>query len=97
MFSTIFTNFQDMSRVLFNPSARPPMAWTFLVSLHQKPEGQVIPMEAIKREGATCKTNGCGSGECQEGALGRLTSVSGPLGLKVGIFLKVKAFQKLFQ
>lgn len=56
-----------------------------------------MPREAIKREGAASKTNGCGSGECQEGALGNLTSVSGPFGLKVGIFLKVKAFQKLFE
>lgn len=66
VFSTFFTNFPAMSRVLFNPSALFPTAWPVPVSLHQEPECQAVPRVDIKREWVACKTDGCGSGECRE-------------------------------
>lgn len=66
MFSTFFTNFEAMSRVLFNPPTSFAMVWPVSVSLYQERECQVVPREDIKREWAACKTDGCGSGECQE-------------------------------
>lgn len=88
VFSTFFTNFQAMSRVLFNPSVPFPVAWLVPASLHWERECQVVPREDIKTERATCKTHGTGWREPGR-ALGKLASDSGPFGLQVGIFLKV--------